>query len=253
MQVRNEPAVAAPQSFPPNALLQRLSPGERGRLLQFLQVVPVPAGTMLCENGTRLRHVWFPHDAIASTVVAMPESDLVDVGLLGPEALIGTDLLFGGRRSTMTVVVHTAGHASRMDADDFRREVVVRGGEPYDVFLRFAGDYQRLMAQLAACNVRHGLSQRLARWLLMLDDRVGARPVELTQERLAFLLATRRASVTQAAKRLRASGALVHRRGRIAIGDRQALLAASCDCYAIVAALVPPAPPPESIDDGHLA
>lgn len=232
-------AEAAPVSFPPNALLQRLSPAEYGRLLRFLRVVPVPARAKLCERGTRLRHVWFPHDVIASTVVAMPESDMVDVGLLGSEALVGTDPLFGGRRSTMTVVVHTAGHASRMDADDFRCEVVVRGGEAYDVFLRFAAHYQRLMAQLAACNARHTLPQRFARWLLMFDDRASGGVVELTQERLAFLLAARRASITNAANALRSSGAIEYRRGHIAIRDRRTLLAASCECYSIVARLVP--------------
>lgn len=227
-------------SFPPNALLQRLSPAERARLGQFLQVVALPAGAMLCESGLRLAHVWFPHDAVASTVVRLPESELVDVGLLGPEALVGMDPLLGGRRSTTTVIVHTAGHASRIDADDFRREVVGRGGEAYDVFLWFAGAYQRQMAQLAACNARHSLAQRLARWLLMLDDRI-AGDVELTQDRLAFLLSARRASITHAANALRSCGALDYHRGHIVIRDRRPLLAASCVCYSIVAVLVPPA------------
>ena len=95
------------------------------------------------------------------------------------------------------------------------------------------------MAQLAACNARHALAQRLARWLLMLDDRVACGALELTQERLASLLAARRASITQAANALRSSGALEYQRGHIAIRDRRALLAASCECYSIVARLVP--------------
>ena len=237
--LRNDLAEAAPVSFPPNALLQRIAPAERARLARFLDVVRLPAGAMLCESGTYLRHVWFPHDAVASTVVHLPESDVVDVGLLGAEALVGTDPLFGGRRSTTTVVVHVAGHASRMDADDFRREVVLRGGEPYRVFLGFAAAYQRVMAQLAVCNAHHALGQRLARWLLMLDDRVAGGVVELTQERLAFLLVARRASITQIANALRSSGAIKYRRGRIAVRDRPALLAASCGCYPVVARLIP--------------
>ena len=204
----------------------------------FLTVVPLQAGTALCESGTRLRHVWFPHDAVASTVVELPEGDAVDVGLLGCESLVGTDRLYGGRRSATTVVVQIAGHASRMDADDFQREVIVRGGEPYGVFLGFAAAYQRMMAQIGACNARHGLLQRLTRLLLMLDDRRGRRAIDITQDRLAVMLAARRASITEAANALRSSGALEYRRGHIAIRDRGRLLAETCACYPAIARLV---------------
>ena len=204
-----------------------------------MDVVPVRAGAVLCESGSLLRHVWFPHDAVAATVVALPEGELVDVGLLGPEALVGTDLLFGERRSATTVVVQVGGHASRMNADDFRREVVLREDEPYRTFLRFAAAYQRLMAQLAACSAHHDLVHRLARWLLMLDDRLPRGVVDITQERLSGLLAARRASITKAANALRSCGALEYRRGRITIRDRRALLGASCACYPVLARLLP--------------
>jgi len=236
--VRNALTGAASASLPPNALLQRIAPAERSRLTGFLEVVPLQAGTALCVTGTRLRYAWFPHDAVASTVVLMPEGEAVDVGLLGPEALVGTDPLYGGRHSATTVVVQIAGHASCMDADDFRREVVVRNAEPYGIFLRFAAAYQRLMAQLGACNARHALLQRFARLLLMLDDRRAPKAVDITQDRLAVMLAARRASITDAANVLRQSGALEYRRGHIAIRDRRALLAASCACYPVVARLV---------------
>ena len=241
--LRNDLAGAASASLPPNDLLQRIRPAERSRLLGFLELVPVDAGTALCTSETDLRYVWFPHDAVASTVVPMPEGEAVDVGLLGPEALVGTDPLYGGRRSATTVVVQIAGHAGRMDADDFRREVVVRNGEPYGVFLRFAAAYQRMMAQLGACNARHALLQRLARLLLMLDDRRAPKAIDITHDRLADMLAARRASITEAANALRHSGALEYRRGHIAIRDRRPLLAASCACYPVVARLVSRAEP----------
>jgi CRP-like cAMP-binding protein len=206
-----------------------------------MDVVPVPAGTVLCETGTLLRHVWFPHDAVAATVVPLADGDMVDVGLMGPEALVGTDPLFGERRSATTVVVQIGGHASRMSAEDFRREVVGREGEPYRVFMRFAAAYQRLMAQLAACSAHHDIVHRLARWLLMLDDRVAGEAVVITQERLAVLLAARRASITKAATTLRSCGAIEYRRGRITIRDRRTLLAASCACYPVLARLIPSA------------
>ena len=204
----------------------------------FLDVVPLEAGTALCSTGTRLAYVWFPHDAVASTVVELPEGAAVDVGLAGPEALVGTDPLYGERYSATTVVVQIAGHASRIGADDFRREVVVRNTEPYGVFLRFAGRYQRLIAHIGACNARHAVLQRLARLLLMLDDRSARNVIEITHDRLAVMLAARRASITDAANALRSSGALEYRRGFIEIRDRGALLAASCACYPVLAKIV---------------
>jgi CRP-like cAMP-binding protein len=239
--LRNDLVEAAPPALPRNDLLQRISPARRARLARFMDVVPLPAGTVLCETGAPLRHVWFPHDAVAATVVPFPDGALVDVGLLGPEALVGTDSLFGERRSATTVVVQIAGSASRIAADDFSREVVCRADEPYRMFMRFAAAYQRLMAQLAACNAHHDIVQRLARWLLMLDDRIASGVVGITQERLAVLLAARRASITKAATALRSCGALEYRRGSITIRDRRALLGASCGCYPVLAGLVPQA------------
>jgi CRP-like cAMP-binding protein len=236
--LRNDFVEAAAAALPPNGLLQRIPPPERARLTGFLEVVSLKAGAPLCESGTPLRHVWFPHEAVAATVVQVPEGDAVAVGLLGPEALVGMETLYGARQSATTVVVQMPGRASRMDAGDFRREVVLRNAEPYRVFLRFAGTYQRLTAQIGACNARHSLVQRLARLLLMFDDR-GARDVmEITQDRLADMLAARRASITEVANSLRAFGALEYRRGQIMIRNRRALLEASCQCYPVLASLI---------------
>jgi len=230
-------AEAAQASLPPNRLLEGMPPAEHARLTPLLDVVALRPGTALCEAGTPLRFVWFPHDAVASTIVDLPEGNAIDVGLLGHEAFAGIDAVYGGVRSVTTVVVLAAGHASRMHADDFRREVVARNGEAYAVCLRFAAAYQREMAHMAACNARHNVVQRLARLLLMIDDRRSGGVIEVTHDRLAVMLATRRASVTDAAHVLRAAGALEYRRGDIAIRDRAALLAAACGCYAVLSRL----------------
>lgn len=92
------------------------------------------------------------------------------------------------------------------------------------------------VAQTAACNSQHPLSQRLARWLLMAHDRVDGDELAMTQEFLSIMLAVRRSGVTVASGRLLATGAIRVGRGRTTVCDRPALEAAACGCYGRVKA-----------------
>jgi CRP-like cAMP-binding protein len=108
------------------------------------------------------------------------------------------------------------------------------GGALFPLLLRYAQALQEQTAQSVACNRRHGIDERCARWLLMTHDRVGADQFPLTQDFLAFMLGVRRASVTVAAGMLQQAGLIRYRRGQIAVRDREGLEAASCECYGIV-------------------
>ena len=114
------------------------------------------------------------------------------------------------------------------------RYVVEPGGEFYRLLLRYANLFSGMVSQTAACNASHSVDQRLARWLLLVHDRVHRDAFPLTHEFMALMLGVRRASVTQAASALRVAGAIEYRIGHVHVVDRDVLEQTACGCYAVM-------------------
>lgn len=220
-----------------NRLISLLSPDEQSRLAPHFSEVELATRTTLCTTGARITHVTFPLDGVTSTLTDLPEGDSVEVGLTGWDGMVGVDLLLGGSQSSSTVIVQIPGYGLRMKADVFVNEVVTRRGPFYTILLRYARVFFAMVAQSGACNASHSLEQRLARWLLMCHDRLQRDRFPLTHEFLAFMLAVRRATVTEAAHALRGAGAISYERGEMTIVDRKILEGSSCGCYEAVRAL----------------
>jgi CRP-like cAMP-binding protein len=217
-----------------NRLLASLSQDEQERLAPFLDLVPLPRNTRVAERGERIEHVYFPIDAVTSTLMELSEGDSVEVGLMGAEGVTGLSLLYTEDASNSTIIVQIAGSGMRMRADDFRHQIVERGGPTYQLLLRYANAFMEMVAQVAACNASHDIQQRFARWLLMAHDRVARDTFPLTHEYAALMLGVRRASVTQAANGLRVMGAIGYESGVVRIVDREVLQKASCGCYPVI-------------------
>lgn len=216
-----------------NLLLAKLSVAERERLQPLLEPVELPAKTVLCRIGQPIEYAVFPATAITSTLVEMPEGDSMEVGLMGAEGIVGLDLLYDSPESVTTVVVQVAGVGARIKAEDFTREIVGRT-EFYRELLRYSRAFMGMVAQSGACNGTHVIEQRLARWLLMVHDRVHRDQFDLTHEYIALMLGVRRAGVSGAANQLRLAGAIDYTRGSVRILDRRTLEACSCGCYGII-------------------
>jgi CRP-like cAMP-binding protein len=150
--------------------------------------------------------------------------------------MVGLDLLYGTRRSVTSVVVQMAGFGWRMRSADFSRHVVPNS-ELYPVLLRYSRVFMGMIAQSGACNATHPLEQRLARWLLMVHDRVRRNRFALTHEFIALMLGVRRAGVTGSANQLRVAGAIDYTRGEVEVVNREVLERFSCGCYEIIRAL----------------
>jgi CRP-like cAMP-binding protein len=220
-----------------NRLIASLPARERQRLQPFLHETDLPDRCLLYDPGDEIREVWFPHDAVVSTVIEMPEGNSVEVGLTGLEGMTGLGLLHATQRSALRMIVQIAGRATRMSAQDFMREVVAPRGEFYARLLRYADAYVGMVGQIAGCNASHGAEQRVARWLLMAHDRAGRDSFRLTHEFVAAMIGLRRATVTQFAGELRQMGAIEYAHGQLTILDRNLLQQHSCHCYEIVRAL----------------
>lgn len=216
-----------------NHLLAAIPNDVRARVAPFMEEIELTSRLELCSAGSPIAAVVFPIDAVTSTLMEMAEGDSVEVGLSGVEGLVGLDLLYGLRDSLTTVIVQVPGRGVRLDADTFRRELL-QDSAARGVMLRYARGFLGMVAQTAACNASHAIEERLARWLLMVHDRVQRNHFPLTHEFISLMLGVRRASVTQAASMLRSAGAIDYQRGDINVLDRAALEGCACSCYVVV-------------------
>lgn len=216
-----------------NRLLGALPPDEYDRLHHDLEPVELDFRQMLYQNDETISHVYFVDDGVCSLVQLTKGADPVEVATVGKEGMVGIAVFLGTRSTPGTAFQQIPGHARRMSADRFRD--VVRPGSPlHDLLHRYVQALMVLLAQNSACNRRHSIDQRCARWLSMTRDRMSANEFVLTQEYLAQMLGVRRAGVSEVASRFQADGLIRYSRGQMEILERAALEARACDCYRVI-------------------
>jgi CRP-like cAMP-binding protein len=216
-----------------NRVLHALPSQSYNRLMEELEPLEFPARHTLWESNARIRSVYFPRTCVVSLLVPLPENGPVEAATVGNEGMVGVPLLMGSDSTTAMALVQVSGSGLRMPAavflQIFESDAAVR-----DLALRYGHALFEQTAQSVACNRRHSMPERCARWLLMTHDRVANGDFVLTQEFLAMMLGVRRATVTVAAGILQHAGLITYSRGRVTILDRARLEEASCDCYRIV-------------------
>jgi CRP-like cAMP-binding protein len=154
----------------------------------------------------------------------------VEVGLTGKEGFVGLPLVVGLSTSPTRTVIQIEGGGFRVSAAGLMK--ILRRSETLEQRLqRYVQVLSMQASQVAACNRIHEVDERLARWLLMCQDRINSDTVPLTQELLAHMLGTRRSSVTVAAGTLQKAGLITYKRGNVKIESRENLKDAACECY----------------------
>ena len=215
----------------PNQLIARLPRRDRIRFLAGCDEVELAMSQVLCESGAASRHAYFPSRGYISLVTPIDGKPVLEVGMVGNEGMLGTQLALGVAMTPLFAVVQGAGMAWRMSAAAFRRELIQ--SKPLKADLdRYVQVTMIQLASSAACLRFHQIGPRLARWLLMTQDRAHADSFHVTHEFLAFMLGVRRVGVTTAAVALHRRGLIDYRRGDITVVDRGGLEAAACTCYA---------------------
>jgi CRP-like cAMP-binding protein len=200
---------------------------ERGRVV--ILATPNPIYAAAC----RIREVYFPIDAVLSVVTHMNDGASIEVGTVGREGVSAIPLLLGADTSANESYCQVPGRAVVISSDHFQRLLRAANAEFRVVLNRFLQAYVNMLGQLAACNGRHGVYERCARWLLLTHDRVNSDTILLTHEYLSMMLGARRSGVTAAAAALQFEGYISYSHGQIKILDRRGLEAAACECYAV--------------------
>ena len=216
-----------------NRLLAKLPGDALAELLPKLVPVSLPQHKTLYASDAPIDAVYFIESGMISLVAMLDEGSQAEVGVIGREGMAGMSILAGIATSFTEAMVQIEATALRMDVMAFRHEIdhnaVLRR-----LLLRYNEYAYAQVSQTAACNGRHGLEARLARWLLLAHDRAERDELQLTQEFIAFMLNVHRPSVSVTAGFLQRAGLIRYSSGRIVVLDRPGLEAAACGCYATV-------------------
>jgi CRP-like cAMP-binding protein len=216
-----------------NLLLEMLPPAYLSSLRSRMESISLPVETVLYRPAQRPKYAHFMTSGIASTVIAMADGNGAEVGLIGCEGLVEGFHLLGAASVPTSGLIRIEGTALRIPFAQLEKDFAAC--EPLRRCILESVQVRCLVgSQIAACNRLHGLEQRLARWLLMVQDRIGGSVSFLTQQSLAEMLGAQRTTVNSATGSLQRSGLIESQRGYIRILDREGLASAACECYPIV-------------------
>jgi CRP-like cAMP-binding protein len=216
-----------------NRLLAALPKKDYQLLKRHLEEIPLVFETVLYRPNELINDVYFPNSGIVSLLAGVNERSTLEVGFVGNDGMIGLDVFLGVNASLNRAVVQGAGSAMRMKSTAFRRECNNGSALPR-LLQRYSHSVLMQITQYAVCNQFHSVDARLARWLLMTNDRMGDDEFQLTQEFLSNMLGVRREGVSVAAGDLQKRNLIRYSRGRLKILDRVGLEAISCVCYEII-------------------
>jgi len=217
-----------------NEILAWLSSNDLETLRPHLHRLSLASQQVLHERGSLITDVYFMEEGICSLTADTFDGGQVEVGVTGREGFVGvTAILNPDAIAVHRAFIQVQGSGFRCAAAALRK-VIEQSPSLRDACYRYLQMVMLESAQAAACNARHNLPERLARWLLTVRDRVDTDALPLTHEFLSIMLGVRRSGVSVAAETLQAGGLIRQTRGRITILNREALAAACCDCYRIV-------------------
>jgi CRP-like cAMP-binding protein len=218
---------------PTNRLIAAL-PDEDGQLIfNCCEVVNLSFGDILCEQEKPTQYAYFPLDSFISLAKSVDHHAGIEVGLVGHEGMLGVQFILGALESPLLAQVQGAGKALRIESEALLKAVQ----QSLALKLELNRYIYVLMCQLtqtAVCSRFHKIEARLARWLLITQDRAHSSHFHLTHEFLAYMLGVRRASVSTAAGILQQNHLIKYHRGDITVLNRTGLEAVACSCYATI-------------------
>src|ERR1700686_1578759 len=216
-----------------NIILLSTSDNDYSSLRPHLEYVNLPDHLVLHEAGGKMEFAYFPNRGLISLVVVMKDGKTVEAGIVGNEGFTGTPAAVGLSRSPLQAIVQITGDGFRVEVGAF--QTTLESAPHLQLMLsRYAAVRAMQVAQTAACNRLHDIEQRLARWLLMTQDRVDSGLLPITHDFLATMLGTDRPTVSLAAGVLQKKKLMEYTRGALKIVNRKKLEDSACECYGVI-------------------
>ncbi|PYS41394.1 MAG: Crp/Fnr family transcriptional regulator [Acidobacteria bacterium] len=216
----------------PNSILQSLPSSELASISPELRDIDLSKGTLLFEPDTPSTNVYFPINSVISFIGDTGEGGSLEVWAVGSEGLAGVSGILG-RTKPFRGVVQVSGNALVAKAAVFRRNFQ-RCSAFHDAIIGYLDHLLMQISYLGICNNSHPIEQRLCRWLLMIHDRSRTDDLKFTQDGIAAILGTRRATISVAAAALQSAGLIQYTPGSIRIRSRKGLERAACRCYKLI-------------------
>jgi CRP-like cAMP-binding protein len=232
--LKTQPTRPPPRASMENRLLAALPLTEYARVTRSLDTLSLTVNNVLQKPGESTTAVYFPGGGFCSILTVLADGSMVEIATVGREGMVGVGAILDPEQgvASFTMVQASSATCYRMPADAFTREMD-RGGRFHALLTRYALAHFGFVMQSTACNARHSVEQRLARWLLLAHDRVGEDEFPLTQEFAAMMLGASRPTVTTVAGALQRAGLIRYHRGVLRILDRPRLQAVACECYEV--------------------
>ena len=216
-----------------NKVLLALPANEYELMRADLTFIDLPDHLSLHEPTQSIEFVYFPNRGMVSQVVVTKDGRTVEVGVVGNEGFVGAGLAVGLSRSSVREIIQIAGDGFRMMGNALER--ILRSAPQLQMILnRHSGLQAMQVAQTAACNRLHDIQQRLARWLLMTQDRVNLAVLPITHDFIATMMGTDRSTVSLAASELQKKRIIEYVRGAVKIVNRRKLEKSACECYGVI-------------------
>jgi len=225
--------MSSESNWPRNRLLLALPADNLRRLLRELEQVPSQRGDVPIDADSPLDYVFFPDSGVISMVAVYANGDMIEMATIGREGCSGLQAIFGANSSSVRYLIQIPGAAARLPRVAFKRAM-----DSMPAFRRLmCASVQAFLEQVlvsGACNGTHTLKERVARWLLMMHDRIDGDTLLISQDLLAEMLGAHRPSITHVVRELELEGLIEHGRRQVTILDRDDLKKASCECYQLV-------------------
>jgi CRP-like cAMP-binding protein len=215
-----------------NTVLLSTSDSDFSLLRPHLEYVDLPSHLVLHEPG-KMEFAYFPNRGFISLVVVMKDGRTAEAGMVGNEGFIGISAAVGLNWSTLQAVVQITGDGFRVRVGALK-DTLESASHLRLMLSRYAVIHGMQVAQTAACNRLHNVEQRLARWLLMTQDRVDSGSLPITHDFLATMLGTDRPTVSLAAGALQRKKIIEYTRGAVKIVNRKKLEGSACECYGVI-------------------
>jgi CRP-like cAMP-binding protein len=216
-----------------NRLLASLPAESARRLVEAGRLVELPLRTPMFTHDEPARFVYFLTSGMASTVFTSERGTTIELSVQGSEGLVGWIHLLGDLPSSVDTAMQVPGSGYRVPIAAVQREFD-NNAEIRRRMLEYVQHQSMVSNQIVACNRLHRAEERFARWLLMVQDRIGSDTLLMTQEFLSQMLGTRRTTVAEVAGELQRAGIIESRRGSIRVLNRALLESRSCECFRVV-------------------
>jgi CRP-like cAMP-binding protein len=216
-----------------NEVLSRLPADELALLGESLEFLPLPRRTLLYDAGKPIEYVHFVENGIASILSVLADGSGVETATIGREGMIGSAIFHGVDRTAEQAMMQVPGSGHRVASATFRA-LLPRLPRLTEVLHRYSVYLFTFAAQSSGCNRKHSVEQRLARWLLIVQDRAASDEFELTHDFMSQMLGVRRASVTDTLSELERRDLIRTRRSVVKIVNRAGMESVACECYGVI-------------------